>query len=442
MLDREQAEKLTAKILSWSDYPECSVSINESEVAQVRFARSGITTSGLSLRRTITIASTREGRTGVVLAAEMDDDSLKAAVKRSEEYAAVAPVNQERVDPLGPQKYPEMDAYDERTAAARGAVFVNQIRPILERARKDNLLAAGLFSRTTTRAAIANKAGNFGFARTADAHLSTTLRRPDGSSSGWAGQPSRRISEISGAELAERAAGKCLRWSNPVRLEPGAYEVVLEPTAVSDLLAFAGFFAFSARAAEEGRSFFSRKGGGTLTDEKLFPEFVTLRSDPFDPRYAALPWSQDQLPDSRITWIDKGVLSNLYYDRFWAKQSGHAPTPSPVSAILDGSTSSLIDLIGATKRGLLVTRFWYIRPLNPRTAQFTGLTRDGLFLIEDGKVTQPVVNFRFNESPLRLLQNTLQLGAPVRCRGGEGFGIIAPPMRAKDFHFASVSDAV
>ena len=126
----------------------------------MRFARSGITTSGLSLRRTITIASTREGRTGVVLAAETDDDSLKAAVKRSEEYAAVAPVNQERVEPLGPQKYPEMDAYDEQTASARGAVFVNQIRPILERARKDNLLAAGLFSRTTTRAAIANKAGN------------------------------------------------------------------------------------------------------------------------------------------------------------------------------------------------------------------------------------------------------------------------------------------
>jgi len=442
MLDREQAAKLTGKILAWSQYPECSVSVTESEVAHVRFARGGITTTGLSLRRTITIASTREGRTGVVVAAESSDDALKAALKRSEEYAAIAPVNQEHVEPLGPQKYPELDAYDEQTASARGAVFVDQIRPVLERARKDNLIAAGLFSRTATRAAIANKAGNFGFARTADAHLSTTLRRPDGSSSGWAGQPSRRIRDINGTELAERAAGKCLRWTNPVRLEPGAYEVVLEPTAVSDLLAFATFFAFSARAAEEGRSFFAKKGGGTQAGEKLFPEIITLRSDPFDPRYASLPWNQDQVPDSRITWIEKGVLRNLFYDRFWAKQSGHAPTPSPFNAILDGGTSSVEDLIAATRRGLLVTRFWYIRPLNPRTAQFTGLTRDGLFLIENGKVTQPVVNFRFNESPLRLLQNALQLGTPVRCRGGEGFGIVAPPMRAGDFHFASVSDAV
>jgi predicted Zn-dependent protease len=442
MLDREQAAKLTAKILAWSQYPECSVSLSESEVAHVRFARGGITTSGLSLQNEINISSTREGRTGTVTVTETDDESLRAAVKRSEEYAAVAPVNQEHVDPVGPQKYPEMNTYDEATANARGAVFINQIRPILERARKDNLLAAGLFSRTTRRAAIANKGGNFGFARTADAHLTTTLRRTDGSSSGWAGQPSRRIAEINGAALAERAASKCLRWTNPVRLEPGNYEVVLEPTAASDLLGFAGFYAFSARAAEEGRSFFAKKGGGTLVGEKLFPELVTLRSDPFDPRYSALPWTREQLPDTRVTWIDKGVVKDLYYDRFWAKQSGHAPTPPPMNAILDGSSASLDDLVGATKRGLLVTRFWYIRPLNPRTAQFTGLTRDGLFLIEDGKVTQPVVNFRFNESPLRMLQNVLQVGAPVRCRGGEGFGIIAPPLRAKDFHFASVSDAV
>jgi predicted Zn-dependent protease len=110
--------------------------------------------------------------------------------------------------------------------------------------------------------------------------------------------------------------------------------------------------------------------------------------------------------------------------------------------VLEGGSATLEQLIGATKRGLLVTRFWYIRPVNPRTGQQTGLTRDGLFLIEDGKVTQPLVNMRFNESPFRLLANARQAGPAIRCRGGEGFGMIAPPMRVADFNFTSISDAV
>jgi predicted Zn-dependent protease len=197
----------------------------------------------------------------------------------------------------------------------------------------------------------------------------------------------------------------------------------------------------SARAAEEGQSFLTKKGGGTLVGEKMFPEFITLRSDPLDKRYAAYPWTDGGLPVEPVAWIENGVVKNMYYDRYWALKAGKKPTGWPDSLILDGGGKSLAELIASVDKGLLVTRFWYIRELNPQTVQLTGLTRDGLFLIEDGKVTSPVVNFRFNESPVRMLQNTVALGKPIRIQGGES-SMIAPPIVVKDFPFTSISDAV
>jgi predicted Zn-dependent protease len=226
-----------------------------------------------------------------------------------------------------------------------------------------------------------------------------------------------------------------------VRIEPGKYTVVLEATAVSDLVHLLGP-SFFARNAEEGRSFLSKKGGGSRVGEKLFPDFITLRSDPFDPRYASTPWSNGGVAAKPTVWVEKGVVRNLAYDRYWASKAGKQPTAGYSSVILEGGSGSLQDLIKSTERGLLVTRFWYIRPVNPQTAQLTGLTRDGLFLIEKGAITQPLINLRFNESPMRLLQNTIKLGAAVRCRGGEGDGMIAPPVLAEDFTFSSISDAV
>jgi predicted Zn-dependent protease len=217
---------------------------------------------------------------------------------------------------------------------------------------------------------------------------------------------------------------------------------VLEPTAVADLVQLMGFFSFHARSAEEGRSFLSAKGGGTLLGEKLFPESITLKTDPLDRRFPTDLWGTDGLPNGPITWIEKGVVKNLAYDRYWALKSGKQPTPSPILLILEGGKGTLVDLIGSTERGLLVTRFWYIRLVNPQTVQLTGLTRDGLFLIEKGKVTQPVMNLRFTDSPVRLLQNVQKLAEAERVRGGEGQGMVAPALRASEFIFTSISDAV
>lgn len=441
MLTREQAKKLSEKVLSFSTFPDCSVRFAESEEAFIRFARNGVTTSGFTMDRALLISSTRDQKTGVATITDLDDDAVKAAVKRSEELATLAPPSQEYVEPIGPQKYRDDDHWDEETSRARSPILVPQVKAVIDAAASKSLVSAGLFSRTASASSVANKRGNFGYQRSTDANFSTTIRAADGSSSGWASHPAVRIKDIQGAELGGRAVEKCLKWKKPVRLEPGKYTVVLEPTAVGDLVELLGA-GFQARAAEEGRSFLSKKGGGTLLGEKMFPEIVTLRSAPEDPRFPTALWSNNDLPTRPNAWIQNGVVKSVGYDRYWAMKAGKEPTGGFNPLVLEGSTATTADLIKATERGLLVTRFWYIRTVNPQTMQVTGLTRDGLFLIENGEVTQPVVNFRFNESPVRLLQNCTKLGTAVRVNGGEGVGMIAPAVQATNFTFSSISDAV
>ena len=440
MLTRTQSEQLLKKVLKLSSFPECQVSVSDSEQAFIRFANNGVTTSGLTVERTVTIQATRDNKTGVSQTTDLSDAALEAAVKRAQELAAIAPPNPERVPPLGPQKYPEHENFDERTATARSPLMVPQVKAAIDAALARKLVSAGFFNRDTTVQAFANLRGNFGYQRSADSRMTMTVRQPDGSSSGWAGSPTTRISEIDGNEIASRAIDKCIRWKNPVKLEPGRYTVVLEPTAVADIVQILPF-ALSARAAEEGRSFLSRKGGGTLAGEKLFPDAITLRSDPFDPRLPTQNWTAGDLPNRRIPWIEKGVVKNISYDRYWALKAEKEPTPFPGSLILDGESSSLPELIKSTDRGLLITRLWYIRMVNPQTVQITGLTRDGLFLIEGGELTKAVVNFRFNDSPVRVLQSVRQLGQSVRARGAEGQGMIVPPIQS-EMTFTSLSDAV
>ena len=455
MLTRDEAKRLTDKVLSYSTFPECDVSLSTTEQASVRFALNGVTTSGYTIERSLSITSGKDGKTGATAINEFDDATIKAAVKRTEELAGLTPPNPEREAPLEPQKYLVVENYAASTANARSAQMIPHVRSIIEAAKAANFVAAGFFERSASASAIANKAGNFGFGRVTDANLSTTVRTPEGTSSGWASQPAVRIEEIDGAQIGKAAVEKCARWRNPKKLDPGKYTVVLEPTAVGDLVQLIGF-SMQARAAEEGRSFLAKKGGGTLVGEKLFPETVTLRSDPRNALYSVLPWAGgggggggrgfggggNGMPTGPMTWIENGVVKNLSYDRYYARQAGKQPTPTPNHLVLNGSEKPLANLIASVDRGLLVTRFWYIRVVNPQTVQLTGLTRDGLFLIEEGKITTPVVNFRFNESPVRLLQNIVAMGKPVRVRGGEGQGMIAPSLVVKDFPFTSLSEAV
>jgi predicted Zn-dependent protease len=232
---------------------------------------------------------------------------------------------------------------------------------------------------------------------------------------------------------------------NPVAIEPGRYTVVLEPTAAGNLIQLiAG--AVNARSADEGRSFFSKAGGGNKIGEKVVDERVTLVSDPLDPRVPANTAGGDGLPSKRVNWIENGVVKNLAYDRFWAQRTGKAPNSAGGTLSMQGGDSSVEDMIKSTERGLLVTRFWYIRPVDPRTILFTGLTRDGTFLIENGRVTRPVKNLRYNESPIFMLNNVMAMGRSERVSaseaGGPGQAISVPAMKVRDFTFTSTSDAI
>jgi len=460
LMTRAQAKQIIDKILSYSKADECNIAVGASNVANNRFANNSITTTGESKAMAITISSTKGTKTGTIATNETSDVALKAAVEKSEELAGYAPPDPEYIEPIGPQKYPEVPgSFDAATAEAGQKEMNAGIGPAIAECAKKHLSAAGYIEREANALAIGNKRGNFGYTRQTSVNYSVTVRTADGTGSGWARADGTRMGEVDVAAAGRYAIDKAVASQKPRRLEPGKYTVVLEHAAVAEMVPTM-FGSFNARNTDEGRTFLSKKGGGTKVGEKLFSEKVTAYSNPFDPRNPGLPWSggvptslsgvgqfffgggggggASYLPTRRMPWIEKGVVKNLAYNRYWAKKKGVEPTPFPnAGLIIEGEDHSVEDLIKSTERGLLVTHFFYIRFLNPQTVQLTGLTRDGLFMIENGKVTYPVMNFRWNESPLNVLMNVEMMSRPKRVGN-----TILPAMKVREFNFTSLSDAV
>src|SRR5262249_50304761 len=306
MLTKEQFQKLAEKTLSFTTFSEASVSLSTTESAFIRFALNGVTTSGFVANQSMGISLTKDKKSGFTSVDDFDDKSIRDAVQRAEQIAMISPANPEAVPPLPKQKYSEIDNFADSTAKARNPVMAPHVKAVIDSAKSKGLVAAGYFERTAGHFATANKEGNFGFGRYTDAYLSSTVRNSAGTSCGWASHPAVRIEDISGEAIGRTAAEKCLKWKEPMKLDPGKYTVVLEPTAVGDLVPLMAGSA-SARAAEEGRSFLSRKGGGTLLGEKMFPEFITLRSDPFDKRYPPPPRGGGGPPPRPWTWGRTGA---------------------------------------------------------------------------------------------------------------------------------------
>jgi predicted Zn-dependent protease len=452
---RDQAKTLAERILAFSKANECEVSLVYSENGHTRFAANDVTTSGSSRTVNVGITSKEGGRSGSTTCDELDDDALKAAVARSEALMASARPDPEQVEGLGPQNYPTIPGFDEATARAGPLERRDGVKAALDRARGRGLDSSGFFENGARWSAIANKKGNFGFHRSTSAEYSTTMRTSDGTGSGYAALGVPRLADLNPPALAERAATKAESSARPRDLPPGKYTVILEPEAVADLLGGLAF-ALNARSADEGRSFLSKPEGGTRLGEKLFADGVTLRSDPFDPRNPGNPWAGfgggrggglgfggfgggggGGLPARKITWIEDGVVKTFAVDRYWASKTKVEPVPFSFNLILEGSSKSLEALIAETERALLVTRFWYIRTTNPQNAQVTGLTRDGVWLVEKGKIVHPVNNFRFNDSPVNLLKNLEATSVSVPAGG-----MIVPAVRSRDFNFTSKSDAV
>ena len=197
------------------------------------------------------------------------------------------------------------------------------------------------------------------------------------------------------------------------------------------------------RQADEGRSFMSKPGGLTKLGEKMVDERVNIYSDPFNTDLPSSTWAGDGRRQEKIYWIEKGAIKNLFYSRFWAQKKGVKAVPQPNTVIMEGTNQSIEDMIKGTEKGILVTRLWYIRNVDPQTVLLTGLTRDGTFYIENGEIKFPIKNFRFNESPIIMLNNLEALGKPERTVSGESnINAMIPPMKIRDFTFTSLSDAV
>jgi predicted Zn-dependent protease len=447
MFSQQQVKDIIDQVIGYSKLPGCQVDVQWTEDDFIRFARNGITTSGYRVTQQISITSTTgDKRTGNSGVSELTPEALRAGVKQAEDLALISHPNPEDMPALPAQTYPHLSNFDADTAAARGDVLIPQVQAVLAGAIKNKLVTAGFIQRSANAVGVGNKAGLFGYHTYTDSSLTHTMRNPEGTSSGWATQSSVMVKDLNGAEQAAVSIRKCLGGINRKKLDPGKYTVIMEPAAVADLIGWLGF-AFGARDAEQGQSFLSKPGQdpnatATFLGEKMFPEIITLRSDPFHPKLASTPWGPSLLPNEKISWIEKGVVSNLFYDRFWASKAGKKPTPFPANLVLEGQSNSLDDLIASVDRGLLVTRLWYIRVVQPKTWQLTGLTRDGVFLIENGKITGPVTNFRWNQSPAEVLQRTTKLTQPMRVTNDETGSNMAPALITTDFNFTSVSDAV
>jgi predicted Zn-dependent protease len=457
---RQQAKALADQILSYSKARECEVALDESRAGYTRFAANDITTSGTSRTLNISVTSRDGKRSGTVHASDTEPSVLRSAVRRSEELMEASSEDNEYIEGVGPQKYPEIRAFYEETDKATAKDRAAGVKKALELSRSKGLEASGFFETISRWDAIANKKKNFGFHASTTTRFSNTMRTADGTGSGWAGTSGPRFGQIPTQALVERAARKAEMSASPKDLAPGKYTVILEPAAVADLIGSL-IFALSKRAADEGRSFMSKPGGGNRLGEKLFADSVTIRSDPFDPRVPGRPWfggggrggglgfggfgggSGAGEPVRKVTWIEKGEVQTLSVDRHWAAKTKTQPIPFPGSLIMSGGSGSIDDLVAQTERGLLITHFFYIRPVNPQIVELTGLTRDGVWLVEKGKIVHAVNNFRFNESPVNLLKNVDGLTEAIPTAGGfGGGGMVMPGVRAKDFSFTSKSDAV
>jgi len=435
-LTESDARSIVDRILSLASADEVRVNVDARRRGNTRFAVNSITTCGDTDDVEISVTATFGTRHATASGNETDPASLERLVARAEELARVAPEDPEHVQELGPQDYLAIDPFVPATAAITPQMGVDVARSAIEPASTKGIQTSGYFEHNTGFQAVGTSAGLFAATRATDASYSCTARTETGGGSGWAQVNARDIEAVDYAAASARAIAKAEASRDPIVLEPGVYPVILEPAAVAEFLGYA-IWSMAARSADEGRSFFSKPGGGNKIGQKVVGENITLRSAPADPRLLGMPFFPDGLAAKPHTWIESGTLTQLAYDRFWAQKQGVEPTGRPSSLILEGGDGSLDDLIASTDKAVLVTRFWYIRSLDPQTILVTGLTRDGVFWVEDGAIRHSVKNFRFNESPIDTLNHTTALSVPVRV----GSSLI-PALKATQFTFSSLSDAV
>ncbi len=442
ILTEAQAKAILDKVIALSKADECTASLTGSVEGNIRFALNNVSTSGIVSDTSLNVSVAFGKRVGMASINELDDAALERVVHRAEDLARLAPENPEHMPVIDKQAYTPSATFSASTAAItpefRAQVAADSIGPC----KAEKLIAAGFLEDGQSFVAFANSKGNFGYQQATAFNYTCTVRTENGRGSGWVGRNLKDAADFKADQDIRTAMRKAVASAEAKALEPGKYTVILEPAAAAGLISFMMNF-FDARSADEGRSFLSKKGGGNKLGEQVYDPRVHLFSDPWHPDAPVMPWDGEGLPRERMDIIKDGKIANLQYSRYWAQKQGKKPTARPGNLLMGGGSKSTAELVAGTQRGILLTRTWYIRMVDPQTVLLTGLTRDGTFYIENGKIKHPVKNFRFNESPVIMLNNIDELGKPVRVAGDESsFVMMIPPMRLRDFTFTSLSDAV
>ena len=442
ILNKDEAQSILKKVLSYSKADDCVVSMNGSEGGNIRYARNAISTAGDMSTMGLAVTSTFGTKSGTATINEFDDASLQKVVRRAEELAQLAKEDPEYMPLLGSQTFAESQQFVASTAAITPDQRAEAVAKSIGVAKDAKLESAGFIENRTTFSSVMNSKGLSAYETDTNVIFSITTRTPDGTGSGYASRGFNDISKLDTLAATKIAAAKASNSANAKAIEPGKYTVILEPVAAAYFLE-SMFFGFDARNADEGRSFMSKAGGGNRLGEQMMDEKVNIYTDPMNPDLPSSTWNREGMPLEKTNWIEKGVVKNLAYSRFWAQKQNKKPMPFPSNIIMTGGDQSLDELIKSTEKGILISRLWYIRSVDPQTLLLTGLTRDGTFYIENGQVKFPIKNMRFNESPVIMLNNVEALGKVERTVSVESNrSYLVPPIKARDFTFTSLSDAV
>jgi len=418
-------------VLARVSAPDAQVEYQYSRSLTTRFAENAITQNRGGEEEELRLMVAFGNRHGSSIINTSDDQSLGRLVARAEAIAKSAPEDPEFVPPLPPQQYPTTpSAFDPEVARMEPGGMADHVARVISTAKDKGYVASGLMGAGVRTTSLATLAGLYAFDSRSTVELSTTMHGHRGS--GHAAEASWNGNDVDAEAIAERALATAQAAQDPRSIEPGDYTVILEPLAVAEILLFMAMN-LGAREAEEGSTAFA----GTLGAQLVSPQF-TLTTEIDDPRMPGPPFSDDGLPSRRIVWIEKGIPRRLHHSRFWAREKGEEADPSLFPLCVAGEDRSVDDLIAGCACGLLVRRFWYIRYVDRRELLLTGMTRDGLFLIENGAISGPVKNLRFNESPLVLFRNIVGLSRPayVDCR------IRVPAVMSERFTFSSTTESV
>ncbi|MEG4912172.1 MULTISPECIES: TldD/PmbA family protein [unclassified Microcoleus] len=436
LLSEDQALSLVEKAVKLSKAEEVFVSLSTGEESLSRFSENQISQNISKTVFNLSITSYFGNKSASAAVTEFDEDAIASAVKRSEELARIAPADPEWMPLLPPQTYDlRSPAFDAATATVSPLARAEMVQQACARSSQGGAHGSGTLSTEASLYAIASSTGLRACNHSTDADFSFTARVEDGSS--WAKITAWSINELPIAQLAEQVLDRAKSSRNPRPITPGVYPVIFDGAAFAGLLPWV-IWGLDARAADEGRSFMSiADAEGNRAGEQIFSPLVQVQRDPAHPLLRSNTFFGDGLSNNYLEIIKDGVPQSLSYSRYWAAQKGKEAKGAYYPIVMTGSDQSLADLIAQTERGIFVSRAWYVRYVNPKTLEVTGMTRDGTFWIEDGKIAYPIKNLRFNQVLPDMLRD-VDAVSTVKRYGGS----VVPGVRVKAFNFTSITDSL